>query len=167
MKYHATEQQPKKNQKPKAWEGKHALYYEAILQLRDVETGHIEYALKILRKQQIPIPKTIVLKNGLDLYTADFKTTKEVAKALQRKYGGINLITARLFSEKDGKSVYRMTILYRATPYKKGDTVLYKGEPFEIKQLQEKIVLQNNKTGKKVQLKCNEKDLALIKQLRE
>lgn len=163
MKFQKTEQAPKKNRKPRPWEGKHYLYYEAILQLRDVETEQVDYALNILRKEKIPIPKTVEYKNGIDLYTADSKTTKEVAKLLQKKYGGINLVTAKLFSERDGKSIYRLTILYRSPGFKKGDTIIYKGEPFVVKLLQEKIIIQNEKTGKKVQIKCNEKGMSLIK----
>ncbi len=167
MKFHAVELAPRKNAKPKAWEGKHPLYFEAIMQLRNVQIEHVQRAVNIHDKAKVPIPKTVEQKTGIDLYSADAKTTKAAAKNLQKKYGGIYLVTAKLFSEKDGRTIYRLTVLYRAPHFKRGDLVMYKGETYEVKLLQDKVVLQNPKTGKKIQLKCNEKDMALIKNYRE
>ncbi len=163
MKFHAVIQEPKKYAKPRAWEGKHPQYYEAIIQLRNVEVEHVQKVVDIHYKYKVPMPKTVEQTHGIDIYSADQKTAKECAKTLQKKYGGIYLVTAKLFSEKDGRTIYRLTVLYRAPHFKKGDTILYKGDPYEVKLLQDKIVLQNPKNGRKIQLKSNEKDMALIK----
>ncbi len=149
--------------KPKQWEGKHYLYYEAILQMRDVGIEQVDYAIEAIQKEGVPIPKTVPHDNGIDLYLADARFGKIIGRRMQDRFGGIYHVTAKLFSARDGQNIYRLTILFRGVPFVKGETVLYKGLPHVVKVLGERVILQNAKTGKKIQFKCNQKDLALIK----
>ncbi len=149
--------------KPKPWEGKHFLYYEAILQLRDVREDQVDYAIAAIQKEGVPIPKTVPHDNGLDLYLADARFGKIIGRRLQDRYGGIYHVTAKLFSARDGQNIYRLAILFRGVFFQKGEIVLYKGLPHIVKVLGERVILQNTKTGKKIQFKCNPKDLELIK----
>ena len=131
--------------------GKHPQYYEAVLQLRSVTDEVIEFVKKEIVK--IPVAKMVKIKNGIDYYLADNDFTKALGKKLQQKFGGQQQVTASLFSKKDGKEIYRVTVLYRGVNFKKGDLVEYQGSEYTVKLLGKELMLQETKTGKKIHVK--------------
>ena len=137
-------------------EGKHAGYYEAILQLRNVSEEIKEFAAKEIEQAGIYIAKTEVMKNGYDLYLGDSKFAKIIGTKLQHKFGGEYAVSPSLFSHKDGRNIYRLTILFRSAPFKKGDLVRYKGEDYTVKVVAKEIILLNLQTGKRKHLKYKE-----------
>ncbi len=132
--------------------GKHSEYYEAILQLRDVADEVIDFVDDEIDKKNIPLAKVKKVTNGYDYYLGNSNLTKNLGKTLQEKYGGEFTVTATLFTRKEGKPVYRLTVLFRAVPFKKGDQVEYQGETFTVLMSGKKVMLQHLKTGKKMQL---------------
>mgnify|MGYP001572099903 CR=1 FL=1 len=141
--------------------GKHSEYYEAILQLRDVADEVIDFVDDEIDKKDIPLAKIKKVTNGYDYYFGNSNLTKNLGKTLQEKYGGEFTVTATLFTRKEGKPVYRLTVLFRAVQFKKGAEVEYQGESYTVLMSGKKLMLQHAKTGKKVHLRY--KDLKQIK----
>lgn len=139
--------------------GKRPEYYEAILQLRDISSEVYDYALEEIRRTGIHLAKEEYVRGGVDFYLADSDFTKNLGKRIQLKFGGKYLITASLFTNRDGRNIYRLTILIRGLPFKKGDLVEYKGNVFKVNVLGKEMILQNVSSGKKVHVKYKEMDL--------
>lgn len=144
-------------------EGKHPEYFEAILQLRDVSKEVISFTEKEIIRNKIPLAKKKKVKNGWDYYLADNNYTKSLGKKLQERFGGKHLVTSSLFGKKKGKDIYRITVLFKGIPFKKGEKVEYHGEEYNVKILGKDILLQNSKTGKKAHVKY--KDVEQVKKL--
>ncbi len=136
--------------------GKHPLYFEAILQLRDVSSAVIKYAEQEIRHNLIPLAKTVTTSNGQDYYLADSKFTKALGKRLQQEFGGQLLLTASLYGQKEGKEIYRITVLFRQASFQKRDTVFYRGEEYKVLAMGKEIVVQKLPAGKKLHLKYKE-----------
>ncbi|PIZ50549.1 hypothetical protein COY27_06730 [Candidatus Woesearchaeota archaeon CG_4_10_14_0_2_um_filter_33_13] len=132
---------------------RHDLYFEAVLQLREVSQEVVDYAEEEIYRLKVKVAKVVTLKNGFDYYLSDISSTKKLGKSLQLKFGGQCLITSSLWGVKKDREVHRVTVLYRGISFAKGSTVIYQGEEFEVKQMVKDILLQNIKTGKKVHVK--------------
>ncbi len=141
--------------------GKHSEYYEAILQLRNVADEVINFVDDEIDHKHIPLAKTKKVTNGHDYYLGNGNLTKNLGKTLQEKFGGEFTVTATLFTRKEGRPVYRLTVLFRAVPFNKGDEVEYNGEVYKVLMSGKKVMLQHSKTGKKMQLW--HKDLGRVK----
>lgn len=132
--------------------GKHSEYYEAILQLRDVSDEVVAVVDDEIDKKEIFVAKIKKVTNGYDYYLGNGNLTRVLGKTLQEKFGGEYAVTATLFTRKEGKPVYRLTVLFRAMPFKKGDEVEYQGENYAVLMSGKKLRLQHLKTGKKIQV---------------
>ena len=136
--------------------GKHPLYFEAILQLRDVSPEVVAFADEDLLRNKIPVPQKLEAENGWDYYVADQNFVKALGKRLQQYFGGECVVTASLYGQKDGKEIYRTTILFREASFRKGDIVAYRGEEYKVLVLDKEIILQPTDGGKKLHLKYRE-----------
>ena len=137
-------------------EGKHPQYYEAILQLRDVSPEVVAMANEEIARAHIPVAKSKTVTNGHDYYLADNNFTKGLGKKLQQQFGGELILSSSLFGQKDGKEIYRGTVLFRQASFGKGDTVEYRGEEYVVTILGKEMLFQHLKTGKKIHLKYRE-----------
>ena len=113
-------------------EGKHANYFEAILQLREVTPEVLAFTEQQITKGHLPIAKIKKVQNGYDYYLTDNSFTKALGKKLQETFGGQIINTATLHTQKKGKELYRGTVLFRQASFKKGDLVFYKGEEYMV-----------------------------------
>ena len=138
--------------------GKHPGYFEAILQLRDCKEEVINFVEEEIGMERIYVAKTIKVRGGIDYYLGDNNFTKKLGKKLREKFGGNLKVTASLWGRKEGKEVYRVTVLFREMEFKKGDVVIFKGEEYEIKLMGKDIMLKNVKAGKKVHVRYKEMD---------
>ena len=147
-------------------EGKHAKYFEAILQLRDTSDevkAWVDQEIKDKKIVVARIEKAKRTKNGWDYFLADNNQGRQLGTKLQQKFGGHYKVTATLHTTIDSKEKYRVTILFREAPFRKNDVVDYQGEEYTIKMMIKDIMLQNNKTGKKIHVKY--KDMNQIKRV--
>ena len=128
-------------------------YFEAILQLRDCSPKIKSFVDSEIRKNQIGVAKLKTVPHGFDYYLSDDNRTKILGKKLQQTFGGEFKVTASLFSHKDGKNIYRMTVLFREIPFKKGEKVLFSGEEYHIELIHPEIVLRPLSSGKKIRVK--------------
>ena len=140
----------------RSMQGRRQEYFEAILQLRDTPDEVYEFALQELDRAGIHIAKDTLVRGGRDLYIADNKFGKQLGKTLQQKFGGEVIVTASLYGQKNGEEIFRLTILFRPIPFKKNDTVLYKGEEYVVKVVGKELLLQHTKTGQKAHVKYRE-----------
>ena len=137
-------------------EQKHALYYEAILQLRDVPQEVVNYVEDEIARVKLTVAKTVPLKNGIDYYLSDNSLTRALGKRLREKFGGNTKETASLWGVKKDREVYRVTVLFRGVPFKKNEIVIYDGDDHKIVSLGKDIFMQEVKTGKKVHLRYDD-----------
>ncbi len=142
---------------------KHANYFEAILQLRGATPEVLEFVEEEVAREHIHIAKKKEVTNGYDYYLTDNAFTKALGKKLQEKFGGQLLNTAKLYTMKKDKELYRGTVLFRLAAFKKGDVVQYQGEEYLIKIAGKEIFLQNQKTGEKARVKW--KDMKKVKKI--
>lgn len=136
--------------------GKHGLYFEAVLQLRDTNQKIVDYVCSEIEKYKIPIAKIEEVRGGIDFYIADNAFTKSLGKRLQEKFGGELINTSSLHTEKKGKKLYRGTVMFRSASFRKGDFVEYGGDDYKVITLGKEILLQEKKSGKKLHVKYNE-----------
>ncbi|PIN87983.1 hypothetical protein COV12_00890 [Candidatus Woesearchaeota archaeon CG10_big_fil_rev_8_21_14_0_10_32_24] len=149
-------------------EGKHPKYFEAILQLRETSDEVKAWVDKEIIYLNIIVPrieKAKGTKNGWDYYLADNNQGRQIGTRLQQKFGGFYLVTSSLHTKIDNKEKYRVTILFRESPFRKGEKVMYNEEEYTVKMMTKDILLQNNKTGQKIHLKY--KDMNLIKKVND
>jgi 60S ribosomal export protein NMD3 len=78
------------------------------------------------------IAKTIWLKEGIDLYIGSVKAAKRIARALIREMGGTLSDSAKLTGRRDGKDVYRVTIVVRLPKFPTGTIILSRQHIYEI-----------------------------------
>ena len=145
-------------------EPQHSMYYEAILQLRDVSQEVIDYVEDEIERVKLKVAKTVPLKNGTDYYLSNNSLTRALGKRLKEKFGGNNKETASLWGVKKDREVYRVTVLFRGVPFKKKDIVIYEGDEYKIVSLKKDIFMQDVKTGKKVHLKYDHMDRIKLKE---
>ena len=134
-------------------EGKHGGYYEAIIQLRLVDEEFCYLLEKACMKDKIYIAKAMDVRNGYDYYVGDNRWAMNFGKHLQKTYGGELQFTRSLFSERDGKKMWRVTVLYRQMPFKKGDRVVYNGEEWDVISMVKGIMLKSGNQRVKVDYK--------------
>jgi nonsense-mediated mRNA decay protein 3 len=136
--------------------GRHQDYFEAVLQLRDCKKEVIKFVEGDIVRKRVKVAKTAEVPGGIDYFLADKDFAKQTGKKLREKFGGDLKTTASLWGRKDGREVFRVTVLFRSTGFNKGDIVVYEGEEYEVKLMGKDIMLQNVKTGEKVHVKYKE-----------
>ena len=140
-------------------EGKHPNYFEAIIQIREASQEVIDF----VENSNVLIVDEKTVKNGFDYFLADNNQARALGKQLQSKFGGELTTTSSLHTRKDGKELYRVTILFRPAHFKRGQEVEYQGDAYKVKAMAKDIFLQDIKTGKKVHVKY--KDMKKLKPL--
>jgi len=136
--------------------GKHPLYYEAILQLRDISQEILDFVYQEIEKSGMRVSKETFIENGADIRLTDKSLTKALGRKLQSIYGGEYKETVSIYGQKDGAEIYRTTVLFRSMGAKKGDVVKYRGEEYKIVLIGKDMLLQDTHTGKKIHLKYEE-----------
>ncbi len=97
-----------------------AKYYEAILQVR---TRKAEPELDI-NPRYVSDVKTV--RGGFDFYLTSTDYGRSVEKSF-RSLGYITRESSKVYGRKDGRDVYRISILVREPFFSEGDTILYEG----------------------------------------
>ena len=105
----------------RSMEGKHGSYFEAVLQLRDVSQEVVDFAEDEIGRLKMHVADVITLKNGYDYKLSDNTLARRIGKNLQTKFGGKIEETSSLWGVKKDREVYRVTVLFRGVPFKKGE----------------------------------------------
>lgn len=134
-------------------------YYEGILQLRGDHTEVLDWVLNTVKKdQRAYITKAKKVKGGIDLYITSQRYLRSLGKKIKQTFVGEFKETRTLHTrdKNSQKELYRITILFRPYPIKKGEKIKYKGEEYELVNFSNQIKIKNIKTGKTKYIKQEE-----------
>jgi len=95
---------------------RHALYYQAIIQLRPANERLIEYTLNYLKnKEDVTIAKREKLKTGIDLYISSNRVALALGKRLKQVFPGELTLSRELHTRdrQTSRDLYRVTVLFR------------------------------------------------------
>jgi NMD protein affecting ribosome stability and mRNA decay len=129
-----------------------AEYYEGTLQLRNPTDEVLDYVdNSIKRDGKVRISKMTELESGLDLQLSSQKFLTNLGNKLKEIFGG-ELVVSRKETgfNKHGKAQFRVNVLFRQYPFKKGSVVKYRGEDYTIILLEHKVRIKNLETGKSI-----------------
>jgi nonsense-mediated mRNA decay protein 3 len=122
-------------------------YYEAIVQVRGsagapateelAESRKIAEATTescLLRGDRLSfIQESKDVKGGIDLVVGSTQQGRLIARAVQERFGGSTQESYKLVGMRDGKNVYRTSILVRLPRLKSGDLIRAKGSFLEVR----------------------------------
>lgn len=72
------------------------------------------------------------VKGGIDIILGSTQLGRHIARAIYERFGGRLQESCKLVGKKDGRDVYRSTILVRFPRLKRGDIVSFQGRLFEV-----------------------------------
>jgi len=119
-------------------------YYEAILQVRGLErlstsrlesiAARLEGRLNHAKEQDRNFfaARTERVKGGLDYYLSTIGGARNLARGLLAAYGGTSGESARLVGRKEGRNLYRVTLVVRLPPFDRGDFLLHDRKPARV-----------------------------------
>ena len=141
----------KKRIKKKAPFEMHKGYFEAVIQLRNVEQSVVDFVFLEADDHGVQVSKVNWLKHGVDLFVSDRKFARNTGKILQQKFGGMIKTSARIFTRDrySGKEVYRVTVLFKQFPYSKGEQFLYKGDMYTVLNVTTDVYVEDKDKQKK------------------
>jgi nonsense-mediated mRNA decay protein 3 len=72
-------------------------------------------------------------RGGLDIVLGSAQLGRQLARAIRQRFGGKLEETNKLVGRRDGRDIYRITLLVRLPRFKKGDILLQRGKIFQVK----------------------------------
>ncbi|MEW6063301.1 MAG: NMD3-related protein [Nanoarchaeota archaeon] len=89
-------------------------YYEAIIQIRPGKKEILDFIKKQLEtRKDIFVSRKVDLKTGSDIYISNQRFAKALGMQLKKRFKGELKITRSLYGKKDGRRIYRVTVLFR------------------------------------------------------
>ncbi len=130
-------------------------YYEAILQVRGLERMSSRRLDRIAAQLEARLDhgtrqdrnffaaRKERVKGGLDYYLSTLGGARNLAKGLLAEHGGTSGESARLVGRKEGRNLYRVTLVVRLPPFDRGDFILHERAPARILRLDgSRVILQ-------------------------
>ena len=122
-------------------------YYEAIVQVRGSSGPPASFELEESRKiaeartdlclergdRHSFIQETKEVKGGIDLVVGSTQQGRSIARAIQDRFGGSSQESYKLVGMRDGKKVYRTSILIRLPRLKASDLIMVRGSFLEVR----------------------------------
>src|SRR5881398_806670 len=129
-------------------------YYEGILQVRGEdreltprEMGSVRtfVTARVDRSEGAAtfVSRIEEVHGGLDFYVSSNALAKGLARDIAGSFGGTVSASPKLFGQKQGKEVYRVTALVRLAAFQKGDVVRHKSSLAEVTSIRPFIVLRD------------------------
>lgn len=132
-------------------------YFEGILQLRKPTRKILQFVIESIENAPgVWVAKQEKVRGGIDLYMSSNQFLKNFAASLAKKFCGELKITYTLHTKKEGKDVYRMTVLFKPSPFREQDIIDYKGEQYKVMKVRQKVELKDMKTGKRKLIKFDD-----------
>ena len=133
-------------------------YFEGILQVRgdgrhlaprEVRAIRTFVAARMDRSEDRDafVSRTEEVDGGLDFYVSQNALAKGLARDLADTFGGTVSSSPKLFGQKQGREVYRVTSLVRLGPFQRGDVVRHKGSLAEVTSVRPFVILRDLETG--------------------
>ena len=143
-------------------------YYEGILQVRaedrDLTTAEMR-SVRTLVLARVErgrdegadfVSRTEEIHGGLDFYVSTNRLGARLAKEIVEAFGGSISASPKLFGQRQGKEIYRVTTLVRLPAFRVGDVVRHKGVLNEILSLRPFTELRDLRTGEKRRYKAKD-----------
>ena len=130
----------------------HRDYFQGVLQLRNPTQEVVDFVKKTVAESgRARISKIKRVENGVDMYITCQHYLQSVGKQLKQRFAGELVLSRRLHTLDKVRSqrVYRITVLFRMFPFKKGDLLEVDGEECKIVMMQNRVLCQSTKSGKK------------------
>lgn len=150
-------------------------YFEGILQVRaedrDLTPAEVR-AVRTLVLSRVErgrdegggfISRTEEIHGGLDFYVSTNGLGQRLAKEVADAFGGTVRASPKLFGQRQGKEIYRVTTLVRLPAFEVGDVVRHKSEVTEVVSLRPFVELRNLITGERRRYKT--KDLRGLRRM--
>lgn len=143
-------------------------YYEGILQVRaedrDLTPGETR-AVRTLVLSRVErgrdeagdfVSRTEEIHGGLDFYVSTNGLGTRLAKEVADAFGGTVTASPKLYGQRQGKEVYRVTTLVRLPAFRIGDVVRHKAALTEVLSLRPFVELRDLGTGEKRRYKTKD-----------
>jgi len=127
-------------------------YFEGILQIRNGNNELLDWIYdKIKADKKAKVTKAKKVTNGADLYITDQHYLQNLGRKIQEHQTGILKVSRRLHTQDKvtSRHVYRVTVLFKAVPFKRGDIATVHGEKVQIVYVDKKAQVKDLKTGAK------------------
>ncbi len=127
-------------------------YFEGVLQIRGGNNELLDWIQDRIKKDgKAAITKAKKVKNGFDLYLTNQHYLQSLGRKLKQNFSGILKISQRLHTVDwvTSKHLYRVTVLFKVLPFKKGDIITFQGERIEILSIDHRAYVKNVKSGEK------------------
>ena len=139
----------------------HDKYFQGILQLRDCNKEIVKFVEELVEKEDrrdIYISRKVKVRTGVDLYFTSNKFLRKTGKVLKEEFGGDLKESEKLFSKNNqtGKNIYRLTVMFRYCPVKKGDIIEVKGKKYKVMFVGKSIQASEVENGKKAKFSFDE-----------
>ena len=133
-------------------------YYEGVLQVRgdgreltpaEVRAVRTFVTARVDRAGDTDsfVSRIEEVHGGLDFYVSANALGKALARDLSESFGGTVSSSPKLYGQKQGREVYRVTSLVRLGPFHVGDVVRHKDALAEVTSVRPFVVLRNLATG--------------------
>ena len=127
-------------------------YFEGILQIRHGNDELLDWIYnQIKTDKKAKVTKAKKVTNGVDLYITDQHYLQSLGKKIKERQIGILKVSTRLHTKDKvtSKHVYRITVLFKAVPFKRGDIVILHGEQVQILNIGSKAQVKDIESGAK------------------
>lgn len=141
-------------------------YYEGILQVRgdgrdlapkEIRAVRTLVAARIDRAEDAAFVSRIdEIHGGLDFYVSTNALGKLLARDVADAFGGQVTASPKLYGQKEGREVYRVTSLVRLGAFQVGDVVRHKGVLGEVTSVRPFLVLRDLGSGESRRFKPKE-----------
>ena len=105
-------------------------YYAGIVQIRADDRiptdDELAIAEEVAHSSLIEpdfISKEVLLKEGLDIYVSSMECGRGISNAIVRRFGGSYSKSQKLYGQKDGRNVYRVSFSVRMPGFRVGDVL--------------------------------------------
>ncbi len=90
-------------------------YFEAILQLRDVNDELMNFVCNQIDKKEVNVAKVVEYKNGVDLYLGSQRFVRALSRKLKRSFKGELKMSRSIFAtdKMTSKVLYRVTVFFK------------------------------------------------------
>jgi NMD protein affecting ribosome stability and mRNA decay len=126
---------------------RHVNYFESILQLRSPDDELIGFVNDTIKsREDVTLAKRKKVRNGFDYYLSSNKFASELGRYLYNTFGGDLKITKKQFSQHrmTSKVLYRVTVLFRMSPFKVGNFVIIEGKAYKLTSFVKKDYVGTN-----------------------
>src|SRR3989344_1521028 len=106
-------------------------YFEGVLQLRHSSKEVVDWVHKRIKEDdKARIAKEKKTVNGIDIYLSDQHYLQNLGRKIRQRFFGILKVSKRLHTvhKMTSRHLYRVTVLFRELPWKRGDVIRVHGD---------------------------------------